>query len=291
MFYSFLVVSKDMKYTILLFYRYTTIKNTEELAALLRGFCTALNMTGRIIIAEEGINGTLEGTTENAEKVATFLLSDRRFKTMDIKRSEGTGSAFPKLSIKVRDEIVGTRFPKHIDPRKKTGIHLSADELHKWYEEGKDFVVVDMRNSYEIKSGHFEKTVDPGLKASRDLPEAVEKLRVHQDKMIVTTCTGGVRCEKMSAYLLDQGFKNVYQLHNGMHTYMEKYPGEHFKGTLYTFDNRRVMDFGGNREIIGKCEDCGVLTEDYYDYSQDGKEDQKLFCPSCAAKKGDLVRR
>lgn len=280
-----------MTHTILLFYRYTTIKNTEEFAALLRGFCTALDMTGRVIIAEEGINGTLEGTTENAEKVAVFLHSDRRFKTMDIKRSVGTGSAFPKLSIKVRDEIVGTRFPKHIDPRKKTATHLSADEMHKWYEEGKDFVVIDMRNSYEIKSGHFERTVDPGMKASRDLPETIEKLRIHQDKTIITTCTGGIRCEKMSAYLLDQGFKNVYQLHNGMHTYMEKYPSGHFKGTLYTFDNRKVMDFGGDREVIGTCEECGAKTEDYYDFNKDGIEEQTLFCPSCAEKKGALVRK
>ncbi len=279
-------------YTVLLFYKYVTIKDSPALMAYLRGVCEALSLKGRIILAEEGINGTLEGKSEDTEKFLELFLADRRFKSIDVKKSEGTGSAFPKLSIKVRDEIVSTKFPKHIDPRKKTGKYLKPEELHSWYEEGKEFVVVDMRNSYEINSGHFEKTVDPGMKASRDLPEVIEKLRIHQDKTIVTTCTGGVRCEKMSAYLLDQGFKNVYQLHNGMHSYMEKYPGKNFKGTLYTFDNRKVMDFGGEREVIGKCADCHAQTEDYYDLMQEnGEEAQVLLCPSCVSKRATSVRK
>ena len=257
-----------------------------------RGLCEGLSLTGRILLAEEGINGTLEGTVENIEKFLELFLKDRRFKSIDVKKSRGTGSAFPKLSIKVRDEIVGTRFPKEIDPRKKTGKYLKREELHKWYEEGKDFVVIDMRNSYEIKSGSFEKTVDLGLKNSRDLPEVIEKLKIYQDKTVVTTCTGGVRCEKMSAYLLDQGFKDVYQLHNGMHGYMEKYPGKNFKGTLYTFDTRKVMDFGGDREIVGICDECSTTTEDYYDtLLPSGEEAQILLCFLCAKEKADQIRK
>jgi UPF0176 protein len=92
------------------------------------------------------------------------------------------------------------------------------------------------------------------MKASRDLPNLVKDLEQYKDKKILTVCTGGVRCEKMSAYLLDQGFKDVSQLHNGIHTYMQKFPGENFKGTLYTFDNRMTMDFGGEkREVVGEC--------------------------------------
>lgn len=278
-------------YKVLLFYKYVTIKNAPELMVYFRGVCEALSLKGRIIIAEEGINGTLEGKTDSTEKFLEIFLADRRFKNIDVKKSEGMGNAFPKLSIKVRDEIVSTKFPKSIDPRKKTGKPLKAEEFHSWYESGKDFVVIDMRNSYEIKSGHFEKTIDPGLVASRDLPNVIEKLRIHQDKTIVTTCTGGVRCEKMSAYLLKEGFKDVYQLHNGMHSYMEKYPGKHFKGTLYTFDNRKVMDFGREREVIGKCEDCTAATEDYYDLLGENKEEtQVLLCPACASVRGESVR-
>ncbi len=270
-----------MKYEVLLFYKYTTITDPKALMERERAVCTLLGLTGRIIIAEEGINGTLEGTVEATEKYKAHILSDKRFRSMSIKTSEGTGSAFPRLMIKVRNEIVGTQFPKSIDPRKKTGKYLPPHELKRWYDEGKDFVVVDMRNEYEIASGYFDKTVNPGLRASRNLVQAVERLRIHQDKTVVTVCTGGVRCEKMSAYLIDQGFKDVHQLHNGMHGFMEMYPGQHFKGTLFTFDNRIVMDFGGDREIVGKCFSCAGTTEEYQNCEDIMCGSKLLICKEC----------
>lgn len=259
-----------------------------------RAVWNVLGLKGRMIVAEEGVNATLEGTNDAIEKYITHLRTDRRFKDLNIKTSVGTGNAFPKVSIKVKSEIVSTKLPVHINPRKKTGKYLQPHDLKKMYDENDDFVVVDMRNDYELASGYFDKTLNIGLENSRDLakPEVLEKIRIHAaDKKIVTVCTGGVRCEKMSAFLLDQGFKNVYQLHNGMHSFMEKYPGEHFKGALYTFDNRKVMHWGGDREIVGKCFDCEVPTEDYYDLMKDdGHEAQVLLCSDCAAKKGDRVR-
>jgi UPF0176 protein len=106
-----------------------------------------------------------------------------------------------------------------------------------------------------------------------------------KDKKILTVCTGGVRCEKMSACLLDLGFKDVYQLHNGMHAYMEKYPGENFKGTLYTFDNRMTMDFGGDREIVGKCHVCKSQTENYSHCAQPSCHAHLLICEGCSVEK------
>lgn len=281
-----------MQYEVLLFYKYTPITDTHTLFEREKAVCELLGLRGRIIIAEEGINGTLEGTLEATEKYKKHILSDKRFRMMNIKTSVGTGSAFPRLSVRIRKEIVSTQFPESINPRKQTGKYLPAHELKKWYEDDKDFVVIDMRNDYEINSGYFEKTVNPGLTASRELPSAVEKLRVHKDKTVVTVCTGGVRCEKMSAYLLDQGFKDVYQLHNGMHDFMEKYPGEHFKGTLFTFDNRITMDWGGDREIVGKCYVCNASTEQYQNCDDiacgskllvcDSCRDEKVYCKKCA---------
>lgn len=282
-----------MTHKILLFYKYVKIDNPKLWMERERAVWEVLGLKGRMIIAEEGINGTCEGAVENADKYIEHLRSLKKLKEMNIKESEGTGNAFPKISIKVKKEIVSTRFPDHIDPRKQTGKYLQPHDFKKMYDENEDFVVIDMRNDYEIASGYFDKTIDPGLKNSRDLanPEVIEKLKIHQDKKLVTVCTGGVRCEKMSAYLLDQGFKNVYQLHNGMHAFMEKYPGEHFKGALYTFDNRKVMHFGGDREIVGKCADCNVATEDYYDMlGDDGHEVQILLCKDCANVKADRVR-
>jgi UPF0176 protein len=273
----------EAKHKILLFYRYTGIDNPQALMERERAVCNVLDLKGRIIIAHEGINATVEGTTENIEKYRKHILSDPRFKRLQIKESDGTGNAFPRLQIKVKDEIVSTKLPKHINPEVKTGKYIQPHELKKMYDNNEDFVIVDMRNDYEIASGYFKKTINPGLKNSRDLIEKVKDLKIHQDKKIITVCTGGVRCEKMSAFLIDQGFKDVSQLHNGMHGYMEKYPGQDFLGTLYTFDNRKVMDFGGEREIIGKCFTCNATTERYENCSNMKCHEHILICDDCVA--------
>lgn len=275
-----------MKYEVLLFYKYTDILDPVALMDREKSICTVLGLTGRIIIAPEGINGTLEGTIDATEKYKAHILSDKRFRSMNIKTSVGNGNAFPRLSVKVKNEIVNTRFPESINPRKQTGKYLPPHELKRWYEEDKDFVVIDMRNDYEVKSGYFEKTVNPELSSSRQLPNVIDKLRIHKDKTVVTVCTGGVRCEKMSAYLQAEGFKDVYQLHNGIHGFMEKYPGEHFKGALFTFDNRLVMDFGGNREIVGTCYVCDASTERYQNCVNPACGSKLLVCDTC--KEGEV---
>lgn len=266
---------------VLLFYGYQTIENPEATASWLRALAEKHRLKGRALVAEEGINATFEGAFKATEQFIEDFKKDVRFAQIDIKKSEGDGKSFPKLSVKVRQEIVGTRFPKEVDPRVKTAPHLKPEELKQWYENGKDFVVVDMRNSYEFASGHFKNSIDPGLNNSRDLPEAVEKLENLKDKTVLTVCTGGVRCEKMSAYLMHEGFKDVYQLDGGIHTYMEKYPGEDYEGTLYTFDNRITMDFGGNRQVIGICRFCQGKTERYVNCANNECHLHFLVCTDC----------
>lgn len=273
-----------MNYQVLLFYKYVTIEDPQEFADTLRVWAVEGGLKGRIIVAEEGLNGTVEGTVDATEDFAKKLLSDSRFSDMNIKRSEGDGSVFPKLSIKVRNEIVGTHFSlEDADPRVRTAPHLKPEQLREWYETNKDFVIIDMRNSYEYASGHFRGSIDPGMSASRDLPMVVKNLEKLKDKTVLTVCTGGVRCEKMSAYLLSNGFKDVYQLENGMHAYMEKYPGKDFLGTLYTFDGRVTMDFGGSREVIGECRLCGAKTERYVNCGNDECHLHFLVCDDCAS--------
>ncbi len=270
-----------MSYQVLLFYKYVTIDNPHEVGDWFRMRSRELGLTGRVIVAEEGINATLEGVDVNTETFVEELLRDPRFADIRVKRSAGDGVTFPKLSVKVRKEIVGTHFPDGVDPRVKTAPRLRPEELRSWYEAKKDFVVVDMRNSYEFDSGHFPDAIDPGLSSSRDLPSTVSKLESLKDKTILTVCTGGVRCEKMSAYLLNQGFEDVYQLEDGIHAYMEKYPGKDFLGTLYTFDQRVVMDFGGDREIIGACRLCGAKTENYINCAHPPCNLHFLACTVC----------
>lgn len=275
-----------MKYQVLLFYKYVTVNNPHELKEYSQELCKRFNLTGRVIIAEEGINYTLEGLTEDTENFVKEFLKDERFSDTHIKRSEGFGKSFPGLSIKVRKEIVGTKFPSEVDPRIKTGNHLKAEELHDWYRSNKDFVVVDMRNSYEYASGHFKGSDDLGMKASRELKDVVDKLDNVKDKTIVTVCTGGIKCEKMSSYLLYKGFKDVHQLHGGIHTYMEKYPGQDFLGTLYTYDERLTMDFGGDREIVGTCKRCKDKTEKYQNCANAECNMLFLICNDCMSEEG-----
>lgn len=274
-----------MTHQVLLFYKYVTVEDPIELKDRIRSLAEAHGLLGRVLVAAEGINGTLEGAVEDTEAFARELLADERFSDMSVKRSSGDGNAFRKLYVKVRDEIVGTRFDKElVDPRVRTGRHLKPEELRAWYEEGKEFVIVDMRNDYEYQSGHFRDSVNPGLENSRDLPKALPKLEPLKDKTVLTVCTGGVRCEKMSAYLLANGFKDVYQLEDGMHGYMEKYPGQDFEGTLYTFDNRLTMDFGGDRVIVGRCRLCDAATESYVNCANDFCHLHFLVCDTCSSK-------
>ncbi len=269
-------------FQVLLFYAYLYIDNPAELAADMHAMAEHYQLMGRVIVAQEGVNATLEGTIEATEAFIAAFTQDSRFVNLEVKRSKSSGESFPKLSVKVRKEIVGTGFsPEDADPRIKTAPRLTPDELRQWYENGREFVVVDMRNSYEFASGHFTNAIDPGLEASRDLPQALPKLEQFKNKTVLTVCTGGVRCEKMSAYLLAKGFTNVYQLDGGIHSYMEKYPGKDFLGALYTFDNRLTMNFGGEREVIGTCHHCEAKTERYVNCAKVGCHIHILVCTTC----------
>lgn len=282
-----------MSHEILLYYKYAAIKSPARFAQEQRKFCERHNLKGRIIIASEGINGTVEGLKKDTVAYRRFLGAKRGFKGIHWKKSVGTGHAFPKLSVKVRDEIVSLSIEKvtkgsdtDIDPRKMTGTHLKPAELNKWFKKGEKFTIIDMRNDYEHKVGAFEGSVLPPLKNFRDLPKAMPKLKKHAAEKVLTVCTGGVRCEKASGYLIKKGFKNVYQLDGGIVSYMEKYPGEHFKGALYVFDGRVTMAFdpkkkGIVREVIGICEKCGEKTETYADCTNQDCKTQMLCCEGC----------
>ncbi len=272
---------------VILFYKYITIADPEKISGDIRVLCQKLNLKGRVIVSEEGFNVTLEGLESEIEKFLLWLVSEEKFRDIQVKKSKGDGKTFPKLSVKVRNEIVGTQIPsKEADPRMKTAEKITPQELRSWYQNNKDFVVVDMRNDYEYASGHFANAIDLGMKASRDLPKAVSKIEPIKEKTILTVCTGGVRCEKMSAYLLNKGFKKVYQLDGGIHSYMESYPGKDFLGTLYTFDQRVVINFGGERTIIGECRLCGEKTENYVNCANNFCHLHFLSCENCTKKEG-----
>jgi UPF0176 protein len=250
-----------------------------------RQICEDLELKGRTLIAKEGINGTYEGTTENISKYIELMKQDPRFADVVFKVSSGTGQAFPKLSIKVRDEIVtiGLKGEDNYDPKEVKAKYLEAEEMHKWiHQEHREFYILDMRNYYEAKVGHFAGSlIFDNLKNFRDLPNILDEIQHLKHKTIVTVCTGGIRCERASGFLVKHGFTDVYQLHHGIVTYMEKYPNEDFLGKLYVFDGRVMMGFNtdaDNHQIVGKCEWCGKSSENFINYNTDGGERKHAIC-------------
>lgn len=273
------------EFQILLFYKYIYIADPARVKAWQEEICQRLRLKGRCIIAQEGINATLEGTKANTEQYIRELEKDERFQNIHMKKSEGTGRAFPKLSIKIRKEIVSLHLGTcDIDPNQVTGIHLKPEELHQWIKAGKEFYIVDMRNAYEHKVGHFENSILPPIENFRDLPKVVEQIAHLKNKTVLTVCTGGVRCEKASGFLITQGFVDVYQLDGGIVSYMEKYPNEDFKGKLYVFDGRVSMGFytdDTKHEIVGKCDICGKGTENYVNCANPVCHRHFMACREC----------
>jgi UPF0176 protein len=279
-------------FQVLLYYKYIKIEDPKSLMDSQRKLCESLNLKGRIIIAEEGINGTVEGKLEDTEKYITEMQKDERFSDIDFKKSTGTGHAFPRLSIKVRSEIVSAHLAEEdVNPAEVTGKHMTAEELHELINSGEKFYIVDMRNDYEFKVGHFKDSILPTMSNFRDLPKIISEIEHLKNEKVVTVCTGGVRCEKASGYLVKKGFKDVSQLYGGIVTYMEKYPNQDFRGKLYVFDDRVVMGFNTDspeHEVISVCDKCGAKSDNYVDCSYKHCKGNRHFicCKDCYAKDG-----
>ena len=246
---------------VILFYRYVEILDEEQnmFIDIWIKKCTELEILGRILVASEGVNGTLAGTPQAIESFIKFFVSlDLRFEKIDWKFSSGTGSLpFLNLTIKKVKEIVSTgQIGSFINQRVEfdsqtfgglsgTGQHLSPEQFHSAVEE-KDGVLLDIRNEYEFGIGHFEGAVGLGTFTYSETFTALDQLleRNHPDEPVVSKpiymyCTGGIRCEKASAYLCAKGYQNVYQLEGGIHRYLEKFPdGGVFKGKNFVFDRR-----------------------------------------------------
>lgn len=279
-------------YKILLYYKYVNLTNLEEIAEQQREFCRKFNLKSRIIVAKEGINGTLEGLEDDTKKYIEAMRSIPEFRDISYKISDGTGDAFPKISVKVRNEIVSLHLgDEDFSPVETTGKYITAEELHELIHSGQEFYIIDMRNDYEHKIGYFKDSILPPLKNFRDLPHVIHDLEKFKDKKIVTVCTGGVRCEKASGYLIRKGFKDVSQLKDGIVTYMEKYPNEDFLGKLYVFDKRVSIGFNvesSNHVIVGKCEKCHNPSENYIDceYIHCKGHRHILLCENCYDENG-----
>lgn len=268
-------------YLILLYYCYTKIEDPDAFRKEHQLFCIENNLLGRIIIAKEGINGTISGLKKDCEKYIAQMHVDSRFAKTEFKVEAYETHAFQKLNVRVKDEIVHSGL-KHIDPTEKTGTYLEPPEFKKMKDED-DVVVVDVRSNYENKIGKFKNAIAFDIDNFRDFPEKVKELEQYKDKKVITYCTGGIKCEKASAYLLDKGFKNVYQLHGGIIKYGFEEGGEDFDGKCYVFDNRVVADVNSvNPSVISKCHICNTECDRMVNCANPECNKHVPICEKCA---------
>ncbi|MXV13864.1 oxygen-dependent tRNA uridine(34) hydroxylase TrhO [Hufsiella ginkgonis] len=249
-------------YQTLLYYCYTPIADAEEFASDHLNFCKSLGLTGRIIVAGEGLNGTVSGTAEACSVYMETLHADQRFAGIDFKIDDVAEPSFVKMHCRYKSEIVhsGLRDPRIIDPNRQTGKHLEPADFMAM-KDNDDVVVLDVRSNYEHSLGKFKNAVTLDIENFRDFPAMINELAQYKDKKILTYCTGGIKCEKASALLLHEGFKDVYQLHGGIIKYGKEAGGKDFEGKCYVFDNRLAVDVNSvNPAIISVCRNCGTVT-------------------------------
>ncbi|WP_234733921.1 oxygen-dependent tRNA uridine(34) hydroxylase TrhO [Tellurirhabdus bombi] len=266
-------------YRVLLYYCYTPIENPDQFREEHHLLCLNLNLLGRIIVAAEGLNGTVSGLAADCEKYMEIVKADPRFATLEFKVEEHEAHTFQKLHVRVKAEIVNSDLP--VDPRKQTGKHLEPAEFKQMLND-EDVVLVDMRSNYEHSVGKFKGAITFDMENLRELPDHMDEIAHLKSKKIITYCTGGIKCEKASAYLLQQGFENVYQLHGGIIKYGLEEGGEDFDGKCYVFDNRIAVDVNQvNPEVISGCYRCGQKTDRMINCASPACNNHVALCEAC----------
>ncbi|TAF33297.1 MAG: rhodanese-related sulfurtransferase [Cytophagales bacterium] len=266
---------------VLLYYCYTPIKNVEVFREQHHLFCIELGLRGRIIVATEGINGTVSGTKEACEAYMDFFKSDSRFAGIDFKVDTDTKHVFRKINVRIKPEIVHSGFA-HINPNQKTGKHLSPSEFKKIKDEP-NTVILDVRSNYEHRLGKFKNARTLDIENFRDMPHHAEELKKLKGKKVLTYCTGGIKCEKASAYLLELGIEDVYQLHGGIIKYGIEAGGEDFEGRCYVFDDRIAVDVNSvNPTTVSVCYHCQEPCERMINCANPSCNEHIALCETCA---------
>ncbi|MGV8877107.1 MAG: rhodanese-related sulfurtransferase [Rhodoglobus sp.] len=252
---------------ILLFYVFTPLADPEAIRLWQRDLCEFLGLGGRIILSKDGMNGTVGGELNDVKRYIRKTREYPAFKNIDFKFSEGAGDDFPRLSVKVRDEIVSFGAPGELRVDQNGviggGTKLTPDELHELVAR-KDVTFFDGRNPIEAAIGRFEGAVVPAVDTTRDFVAELDSGKYDhlKNEPIVTYCTGGIRCEVLSALMRSRGFGEVYQLDGGIVRYGEKFGDAGlWNGSLYVFDKRMAIDFAANVAPIGQCYRCGAATK------------------------------
>ena len=281
---------------IILYYGFAPVADPVTLKLWQKTLCESLGLKGRIIVSKHGINGTLGGDMSALKKYVRATKEFPGFKKIDFKWSEGTGNDFPRLRVRVRDELVAFNAPDEIKVDIKGivggGKHLKPAQVDQLVaERGDEVVFFDGRNAFEAKIGKFKNAIIPDVQTSHDFIRDIESGKYDniKDKPIVTYCTGGIRCEILSAIMIDRGFKEVYQIDGGIVRYGESQGDKSlWEGSLYVFDDRLNINFTDEAKTIGECEHCGGATSSFRNCKNLGCKDLVLLCDECFKDEANL---
>jgi UPF0176 protein len=271
-----------MEYWVLAYYILQKIERPQEEVTRHKEFFKARDFKGRIYISEQGINGQSSGSREAAEEYIAWMRADPRFKDAQFKIHTSHEHAFPKMTVKYRRQLVAIDCEIDFSVR---GEAVSPKEWKKMLEErDENTLVLDVRNDYEWKAGHFDGAELPELETFRQFPLYAKHLKESRDPSktaVMMYCTGGIRCEFYSALLKQEGFEKVYQLDGGVIQYGLDEGSEHWKGKLFVFDDRLVVPVGEEGETISLCHHCQAPNDVYYNCANMDCNELFFCCPTC----------
>ena len=275
---------------VILYYGFTPLSDPEAIRLWQQNLAQSLGLRGRVIIAESGINGTLGGDMSALKKYVNATKKYPGFRKIDFKWSDGIGTECPRLSIKVKPELVAFGAPHEVEVDENGvvngGVHLKPWAVDKLVaERGEEVLFFDGRNAFEAKIGKFKNAIVPEVDTSRDFISEIESGKYDhlKSKPIVTYCTGGIRCEILSAVMVKRGFEEVYQIDGGIVRYGNKFGDQSlWEGSLYTFDARMTIDFSDETKTIGECEACQAPTKQFYNCATITCHSLILLCDSCS---------
>jgi UPF0176 protein len=247
-----------MSFVVVAFYKFVALSDCQTLRQWLVDRCTQLDIKGTILLATEGINGTIAGSRSNIDAILSELRHQPQFTDLDWKESFAESPPFDRLKVKIKLEIVTLGFPE-IDPATQVGTYVSPEDWNALISDP-DVTVIDTRNEFEVAIGSFEGAENPRTRSFRDFPKFVQQtLNPATHRKVALFCTGGIRCEKASAYLLSQGFPEVYHLKGGILKYLETVPAEEslWNGQCFVFDQRISVEHRLTPVPYQLCSKCG----------------------------------
>jgi UPF0176 protein len=268
---------------VLLYYNFVPVPDPEQVRKEMEDFCQAHGLLGRILIAHEGLNGTVSGPRSATRAYMDWLGQHPVFFATEFKIDDVPGHTFLKLHVRVKPEIVHLGV-EELDMTVPVDNYVEPEAFRQILERNDpDVVILDARSNYETEVGRFRNALTLDIENFRDLPAALEALEPYKDKQIYTYCTGGIKCEKVSRLMLKAGFQHVYQLHGGIIRYGHEAQGAHFEGSCYVFDQRVVVPVNQvNPKVMGQCKVCEGDTERMINCANPDCNDHFLICDSCA---------